>query len=121
MSLNSNRRPSNKVSDSLKKKVQSLIKERYFDFNLIHLSEKLESEENIVVKRETLRKWAHEIHHVKRAKKRRPKARKKRTRMESTGLLLQMDGSPHRWFGDDKTCLIAIIDDANSEVHAEFF
>ena len=41
--------------------------------------------------------------------------------MESPGLMLQMDGSPHRWFGDKKSCLIAIIDDATSEIHAEFF
>ncbi len=31
------------------------------------------------------------------------------------------DGSPHRWFSDKKSCLIAIIDDATSEIHAEFF
>jgi len=118
---NSNRTPPNKSSDSLKKRVQDLIREKYFDFNLMHLSERLENDEDILVKRETLRGWAHEIHHVKRAKKRRPKVRKRRTRMESTGLLLQMDGSPHRWFGDSKSCLIAIIDDASSELHAEFF
>ena len=41
--------------------------------------------------------------------------------MEAPGLLLQMDGSTHRWFGDKKSCLIAIIDDATSEIHAEFF
>ena len=41
--------------------------------------------------------------------------------MPSPGLLVQMDGSPHRWFGDSKSCLIAAIDDANSELHAEFF
>ena len=41
--------------------------------------------------------------------------------MPSTGLFVQMDGSPHRWFGDSKSCLIAAIDDANSELHAEFF
>jgi len=41
--------------------------------------------------------------------------------MESPGLLLQMDASTHRWFGDKKSCLIAIIDDATSEIHAEFF
>ncbi len=58
---------------------------------------------------------------VKRAKRRRSKARKRRERMESPGLLLQMDGNPHRWFGDKKSCLIAIIDDATSEIHAEFF
>ena len=40
--------------------------------------------------------------------------------MESAGLLLQMDGSSHRWFGNKKSCLIAIIDDATSEIHAEF-
>lgn len=31
-----------------------------------------------------------------------------------------MDGSLHRWFGNRKSCLIAIIDNATSEVHAEF-
>lgn len=41
--------------------------------------------------------------------------------MESSGLLLQMDGSSHQWFGDKKSCLIAIVDDATSEIHAEFF
>ena len=32
-----------------------------------------------------------------------------------------MDGSPRRWFGNKKSCLIAIIGDAISEIHAEFF
>lgn len=41
--------------------------------------------------------------------------------MSSPGLLLQMDGSSHRWFGDKKSCLIAIIDDATSKLYAEFF
>ena len=41
--------------------------------------------------------------------------------MEAPGLLMQMDGSTHRWFGDKKSCLIALIDDATSEIHAEFF
>ena len=118
---NTGRAPSNKSSEDIKVKVQGLIKEKYFDLNLSHLKEKLEAEEKIVVKRERLRKWAHEIHHVKRAKKRRPKARKRRQRMSSPGLLLQMDGSPHRWFGEEKSCLIAIIDDANSEIYGEFF
>ena len=118
---NSGRSPANKSSDELKHTVQALIKDKYFDVNLTHLRELLEQNNGIVVKRETLRSWAHEIHHVKRAKRRRSKIRKKRERMESPGLLLQMDGSSHRWFGDKKSCLIAIIDDATSEIHAEFF
>jgi transposase len=118
---NNGRSPRNKICDEVKRAVQALIKEKYFDVNLTHLGELLEDNENVQVKRETLRSWAHEIHHVKRAKRRRSQVRKRRERMHSPGLLLQMDGSPHRWFGDKKSCLIAIIDDATSEIHAEFF
>lgn len=118
---NTGRAPANKTSDNVKLKVQSLIKAKYYDVNLQHLAELLSLNEGIHIKRETLRTWAHDIHHVKRAKRRRSQIRKKRERMTSAGLLLQMDGSSHRWFGDKKSCLIAIIDDATSEVYAEFF
>lgn len=118
---NTGKAPHNKICDEMKRTVQHLIKETYFDVNLTHLKELLEDNERIVVQRETLRNWAHEIHHVKRAKRRRSRVRKRRERMEAPGLLLQMDGSTHRWFGNQKSCLIAIIDDATSEIHAEFF
>ena len=85
---NKNRIPVNKISDDVKKNVQKLIRNEYFDFNLTHLKEKLEEDKGILVKRETLRKWAYEIHHVKRAKKRKPKVRKRRDRMESCGLMI---------------------------------
>jgi len=118
---NTGKAPANKIPGSIKQQVQLLIKEKYFDVNLQHLADLLKFNDNIVVKRETLRSWAHDIHHVKRAKRRRAKVRKRRDRMISPGLLLQMDGSPHRWFGHEKSCLIAMIDDATSEIHAEFF
>ena len=108
---NTGKSPANKTCEQLKRSVQALIKEKYFDVNLTHLRELLEDNEGIQVKRETLRSWAHEIHHVKRAKRRRSQVRKRRERMEAPGLLLQMDGSTHRWFGNKKSCLIAIIDD----------
>jgi len=42
--------------------------------------------------------------------------------MEQTGLMLQMDGSPHHWFGNKLSCLIASIDDADNDVpYGEFF
>ncbi len=42
--------------------------------------------------------------------------------MQSEGLLLQMDGSPHRYNGQDEWCLIAAIDDATSDIpYGEFF
>jgi hypothetical protein len=42
--------------------------------------------------------------------------------MQQTGLMLQMDGSPHHWFGEKPSCLIAAIDDADNDVpFGEFF
>jgi transposase len=78
---NSGKVPINKTPDPLKRQVQALIKEKYFDLNLAHLSEFLEMNEGIVIKRETLRSWTHDIHHVKRAKRRRSQVRKRRERM----------------------------------------
>lgn len=118
---NSGTSPVNKLPKAIKSQVQSLIKTRYFDVNLQHLAELLAKHEKIHIKRETLRQWAHEIHHVKRAKRRRSQVRKRRERMVSSGLMMQMDGSTHRWFGNIKTCLIALIDDATSAINAEFF
>lgn len=97
--------PANKIPVTLKKQVQALIKAKYYDFNMLHLADMLEVFEGIKVKRETLRTWAHEIHHVERAKHRRSKVRRRRERMEAEGLMLQMDGSPHLWFGDKSPAL----------------
>ena len=118
---NSGRDPSNKTSNKIKTRTQKLIEEKYYDFNLTHLKEYLEKDEKICVNREVLRKWAHEKRMVKRAKKGKSKPKKRRDRMAAPGLLMQMDGSHHKWFGDKKSCFMAIIDDANSEVHFEFF
>ena len=117
------REPVNKGDRETKQKVIRLVREKYFDFNITHCLEKLKSEEGITnVERETLRKWCHEIHLVKKARRRKAKVRRKRPRMAQTGLLLQMDGSPHYWFGGRKSCLIGAIDDADSDVpYAEFF
>ena len=71
---NTGKKPSNKISDTLRLSVQALIKDKHYDVNLQHLSELLAENEGIQVQRETLRKWVHDIHHVKRAKKRRSKA-----------------------------------------------
>ena len=119
---NCNKAPVNRHEDELKMRVQDLVREKYFDFNMTHCLEKLVVVEGIRINRETFRRWCHEIEMVKRAKKRRGKARKHRQRMQQTGLMLQMDGSPHAWFGGKPSCLIGAIDDADSNVpYAEFF
>ena len=112
---NTGRTPVNKYSDKEKEKVQKLLETKYFDFNLTHFKEKLEVDEEIFIKRETLRSWATEMNHVKRSQRRRNKKRTYRDRMPSEGVMVQLDGSSHDWFGGKKACLIAAVEDATSE------
>jgi hypothetical protein len=119
---NSKNVPINKTNLELKERVVSLVKEKYFDFNLTHCLEKLRQDHLIEVGRETFRGWCHEIKMVKKARRRGRKVRRRRDRMAQTGLMLQMDGSPHCWFGGKPSCLIAAIDDADGDVpYGEFF
>lgn len=119
---NRGKKSEKRLPDDLKRDVMSLIENRYFDFNMTHALEVLKKDHGLVVGYTTFRLWCVERHLVKRRKRRRGKIRMKRERMASEGLLLQMDGSPHRYNGRDKWCLIAAIDDATSEIpHAEFF
>lgn len=120
---NRKRTPLNKTPQPFKELVQGLMKEKYFDFNMLHAAEKIREELGVEVKRETFRKWCHEIGMVKRRHKRRSaRARYYRERMGVPGQMLLMDGSPHLWFGATPSCLIAAIDDATGEVpYAEFF
>jgi len=114
--------PWNKKSEESKSAVMGLVASEYFDFNMTHCLEKLKENHGLEVKYETFRRWCHERKLVKRQKRRRPVARYRRIRMQSEGLLLQMDGSPHRYNGKDEWCLIAAIDDATSDIpYGEFF
>jgi transposase-like protein len=118
---NSNKRPHNKKADKEKEMALFLVKNKFYDFNILHLQEKL-LDHGLDIKRETLRKWCHEIGMVKKAKRRRAHPRYKRQRYSQRGILIQMDGSTHQWFGSEKSCLIAAVDDATSEIlYAEFY
>jgi transposase len=119
---NYERVPVNRFPEEKKEIILGLVKDKYYDFNMLHCLEKLEKDEQLSIGRETFRKWCHEMKMVKRAKRRKAKARYQRRRMQQTGLMVQMDGSPHRWFGGQPSCLIASIDDADSDIpYAEFF
>jgi hypothetical protein len=118
---NTGRVAHNRKASELKSSIQALMRERYFDFNCQHAREKIEGELKLELKRETFRKWMHEIGLVKGARKKRRRPRFARDRMSQMGLLVLMDGSYHRWFGRNESCLIAAMDDATSEIlWAEF-
>ena len=121
---NIGKKPANKICPFMKEEVLKLVQNKYFDMNLTHCLEKLQKDDHFTtLKYGTLRRWCHSIHMVKRKHRRSSsKVRKQRVRMPNEGLMLQMDGSHHRWNGKDKWCLIAAIDDASSNIpYAEFF
>ena len=98
-------------SDALRRKVIELATNEYKGFNFSHLTEFLEERESIKISRETTRKWLR-AEGLGRKKRRLPKHRKRRKRSEREGQMLFLDGSPHVWFGDKKTTLILVTDDA---------
>lgn len=105
-----------------KKKVLNLIAEKYFDFTVFHAYEKLKDEDLQFMSYKTLLRWCHEKSFIKKVKHKRKKVHRARSRMPQKGLLLQMDGSFHNWFGNIKTCLIGCIDDADNSIpYIEFF
>jgi transposase len=117
---NCGRSSKNRVSEELREAIRILIAGKYNNFNLTHLREKLLSEEQIIIARESLRKIAHTVGIPKKARRRRKKAYCLRPRMPKEGMLVQFDGSEHRWFLSSKmiSTLIGGIDDATGKILA---
>lgn len=111
----------NKIDETLRGKMLQLASEKYFDFNMSHCLEMLDERHGLKISYSTFQRWCRKAGVAKRKKRRTSKARVCRERMASEGLLLQMDGSHHAWNGKDKWCLIAMIDDATSEIPAAKF
>lgn len=112
------RRPSPKrvpVTDL--EQVLRLYRERYFDFNVQHFHEKLVEEHGLHYSYTWVKTALQEAGLVERRKKR-GSHRKRRPRRPLPGMLLHIDGSEHRWFGDERYDeLIVIMDDATSEIY----
>ena len=116
-------RPSNhQVDRSHRQAVILFYQERLKGFNLKHASEKL-TENGLEVNSETLRLWLiSEGQWTPRKRKKRQHHRQWRQRKERTGDMIQMDGSFHHWFGDDREdCLMVMVDDADNATHARLF
>lgn len=116
-------KPSNRKFDpSLVEQALNLIENHYPDFTPTFASEKLEENHKIIINRETLR-----IKMTKAGlwlpKQKKATHREWRERKSCLGELVQLDGSPHKWFEDraPSCTLLAFIDDATGKVlHLEF-
>ena len=111
-------RPSVKrVAVATVERVLELYRERYFDLNVRHFHEKLQSEHQIALSYSWVKGILQGAGLVARGRKR-GVHRKRRPRRPLPGMLLHIDGSRHRWFQDERWHdLIVILDDATSKIY----
>jgi transposase len=121
---NTGRSPTNRIREEIRQEVLRLSRQRYSQFNDIHFTEQLVQREQIILSRESVRKWRREAGMAPKRKRRPKKHYKRRERKPQEGLMVLWDGSPHRWFGplDPPCCLMAALDDARGIILvARFF
>lgn len=116
----SSKPPHLKVSEGLRERIIELRKALYYDFNILHFKDKLSECHGINLSYEALRQIL--IKHNLHTPKAKRKIYRRRRRMPCAGLLVQMDSSEHRWVEEVKEpwWLIAMIDDADGYVYAQF-
>ena len=112
------RRPVNATPEAVIADVVHLAETRYEGTNHTHLSELLSEREGIDIGRTTLRRILLEAGLSSPRRRRPPKHRVRRQRMPREGMLIQMDGSHHRWLADHSPpfTLLLAVDDATGPV-----
>ena len=110
------RRPANATPDSVVADVVHMASTTYAGANHSHLSELLSEREGIDIGRTTLRRILVNAGLSSPRQRRPPKHRVRRQRMPREGMLIQVDGSYHRWLGDDgpQFTILFAVDDATS-------
>ena len=121
---NRGRSPAHRVSDDIRQRVAALARSpAYACCNHQHFTELLAEREGIILSRPTVRRILGKsgLHSPRR--RRPPKHRSRRERMEREGMLLQLDGSPHDWLEGrgPRLTLVGAIDDATGIVPAVVF
>ena len=117
------RRAPNTTPDSIRAEVLRLARTTYSGVNHTHLSELLRERESIDIARNTLRRILVGAGLVSPRRRRPPKHRVRRQRMPREGMLIQIDGSYHRWLGEDgpQFMLLLAVDDATGKVVSALF
>jgi len=117
---NRGRQPPNRQPAEVRERILSLSREKYEAFNDCHFAEMLALHEGLKVSRDTVRRWRRNAGIGPKRKRRPKKHHARRPRRSLLGEMMIWDGSPHRWFGDERPpcCLMAAIDDATSQVLA---
>jgi hypothetical protein len=120
---NRGRVPWNVVPAALRAHVVELAQTRYVGLSCQHLTEHLAEDAGLVLDRTTVRRILVAAGLRPARTRRVPRHRRRRERLPRAGLLLQADGSRHRWLGPTAPylTLIGAIDDATGTVPAAVF
>ena len=120
---NRGRRPANATPKTTADAAVDLARTRYAGVNHTHLSELLGEREGIEIGRSTLHRILVKAGVGSPRSRRPPKHRVRRQRMPLEGMLIQIDGSHHRWLGKDgpQFTLLIAVDDATGCVGGGIF
>jgi transposase len=104
----------NASGPELRDRVLRLHQGLYPNFNDTHFVELLAEREGLRIGRETVRGWLRQAGIPAKRRRCPPRHRSRRPRRPQMGLLMQWDGSPHRWFGPQRPAcsLLHATDDA---------
>lgn len=113
---NRGRQPKHATPDETRQRIVELATGKYAGLNRTHLTEKL-AEAGIQLSARTVRRLLDAAGVAKVRERRPPKHRRRRERRPAAGMLVLVDGSPYRWFGEghDECSLLAAVDDATGE------
>ncbi len=120
---NRGRVPSNAMPAAMRQQVVAMAQERYREINHTHLAELLAQREGIALSRSTVRRFLVGAGLPSPRRRRPPRHRCRRQRMPQEGMLLQLDGSHHRWLEDrgPVLALLLAVDDATGRVPYALF
>jgi transposase len=120
---NRGRRPAHALEDALRRRVVELAQTTYGGCNHQHLTELLAEREGIHLSRSSVRRILSRAGLRSPRRRRPPKHRSRRERMPRAGMLLQVDGSRHRWLEERGPwlTLVGAVDDATGEVPYALF
>ncbi len=116
-------RPTNATSEETRQRVIMLASTRYVGFNHTHLTELLAERDGVTLARSTVRRLLMDAGIPSPRHRRPPRHRCRRERMPQEGMLVQIDGSHHRWLGEQGPwlTLFLAVDDATGTVPYALF
>ena len=116
------RESNRKLNDRAIALAKKHLEETYYDFGPTFAAEKLLENHQIKINKETVRLIMTDLGLWKPRSRKQPKERHSwRPRKDNYGEMEQFDGSYHKWFDQEETCLLLSVDDATGKItHGQF-